>query len=159
MKDIKDYDGDYKIDENGDIWSFKYSEPRKLKGWTGSSPYLQIGLSKNNEVSRYLIHRLVAETYLDNPGNLPIVHHKNNNTFDNSPNNLEWTTQQKNIHESYKTMGQVRNFIGVKLYKGDYLIGEFGSQKEACREASKLGASFTSLEKHKQHGEFRLEKV
>ena len=41
----------------------------------------------------------------------------------------------------------------------DELVGEFSNQKEACREAQKLGASFTMLEKHKKHGTFRLEKV
>lgn len=159
MRDIAGYKGDYKIDDNGRIWSFKNKTPIPLRYWVGSSPYYQVGLSMDGKVRRYLVHRLVAQTYIENPKNLPVVHHKDGDSFNNHPSNLEWTTQQKNIHRSYETMSQTRNYITTKLYKGDLLVGEFGSQKEACAKASEMGASFTSLEKHKIHGEFRLEKV
>lgn len=161
IKDIKGYNGDYKVDEEGNVWSFKYKEPRILATWLGSSPYKQVHLCLNNEIKKYLVHRLVAETYLKNPDNLQIVHHKDGDTLNNRVDNLEWTTQQKNVHESYINtgLGATRNAIKVRLYNGDELVGEFSNQKEACREAQKLGASFTMLEKHKKHGAFRLEKV
>lgn len=161
IKDIKGYNGEYKIDKDGNVWSFKYKEPRILATWLGSSPYKQVQLCLNNKVQKYLVHRLVAETYLENPNNLPVVHHKDGNTFNNKVSNLEWTTQQNNVYESYSNsgLGATRNAIKVRLYKGKELIGEFNSQKEACREAEKLGASFSMLEKHKKYGTFRLEKV
>ena len=161
MKDIKGYDGDYKVDQEGKIWSFKQKKPRVLATWLGSSPYEQVGLCKNNKVERVLVHRIVAETYLENPEGLPIVHHKDGNTLNNRVENLEWTTQKNNVHASYENsgLGATRNALRVRLYKGEELVGEFSNQKEACREAQKLGASFTMLEKHKTHGVFRLEKV
>lgn len=162
IKDIEGYDGDYKVTESGEVWSFKYRTPRKLSYWRGAtSPYYQVGLTKDGVAKKYLVHRLVAQTFLKNPNNLEIVHHKDSNVHNNTVENLEWTTQQENIHHSYASSGvsQVRNFNRVKLYKGEELIGEFKSQKEACRRASELGCSFTSLEKNKKYGEFRLEKV
>ena len=71
IKDIKGYNGEYKIDKDGNVWSFKYKEPRILATWLGSSPYKQVQLCLNNKVQKYLVHRLVAETYLENPNNLP----------------------------------------------------------------------------------------
>lgn len=161
IKDIKGYNGGYKVDKDGNIWSFKYKKPRILATWLGSSPYKQVQLCLNNKVQKYLVHRLVAEAYLENPNNLPVVHHKDGNTFNNKVSNLEWTTQQNNVYESYRNsgLGATRNAIKVRLYNGKELIGEFNNQKEACREAEKLGVSFSMLEKHKKHGTFRLEKV
>ena len=161
IKDIEGYNGEYKVDRDGNVWSFKNSKPRVLATWLGSSPYKQVQLSLNNKVEKCLVHRLVAKAYLENPNDLPIVHHKDGDTFNNRVENLEWTTQQNNIHESYVNsgLGATRNMVRVKLYDGKDLIGEFSNQKEACREAKKLGASFSMLEKHKKHGKFRLEKV
>ena len=39
--------------------------------------YLQINLSKNKKDKKYLVHRLVAENFIENKNNLPIVNHKN----------------------------------------------------------------------------------
>ena len=162
IKDIKGYNGDYKITETGEIWSFKYKTPRKLSYWVGkTSPYLQVGLTKNGVTRKFLVHRLVAMTYLENPNNFEIVHHKDSNVLNNDVDNLEWTTQRANVHHSYKSSGvsATRNSLKVRLFQGEKFIGEFNSQKEACKVASELGCSFTSLEKNKKYGEFRLEKV
>lgn len=162
IKDIKGYDGDYKITEKGEVWSFKYKIPRKLSYWTGkTSPYLQVGLTRNCRTRKFLVHRLVAMTYLENPNNFEIVHHKDSNILNNDVSNLEWTTQRANVHHSYESSGisAIRNSLKVRLFQGEKLIGEFNSQKEACKVASELGCSFTSLEKNKKYGEFRLEKV
>jgi hypothetical protein len=46
-----------------------------------------------------MVHRLVAEAFLDNPNNLPIVHHKNRDKLDNRLENLQWVSYQDNIEE------------------------------------------------------------
>lgn len=55
--------------------------------------YMSVHLGRHNK--RY-VHRLVAETFLVNPDNLPIVNHLNSDRRDNRASNLEWCTYQQN---------------------------------------------------------------
>ena len=45
---------------------------------------------------KYLVHRLVAQTYIENPNNLPVVNHKDECKTNNNADNLEWCTVQYN---------------------------------------------------------------
>lgn len=59
-----------------------------------------IGLSlkcKDGKRRKFLLHRLVAETYIDNPHNYPVINHINENKQDNCIENLEWCTQKDNM--------------------------------------------------------------
>ncbi len=64
--------------------------------------YVVISIQNNKKNESHYIHRLVAETFLPNPDNLPEVHHKDNNKSNNKLNNLEWTTKSKNCRMSNK---------------------------------------------------------
>lgn len=48
------------------------------------------------------VHRVVAQTWLDNPDNLPVVNHKDFDRINNRVENLEWTTIQGNGIHAYK---------------------------------------------------------
>lgn len=80
--------------------------------------YLRIGLTAKGKKSKLLaVHRLVAEAFIPNPNNLPVVNHKDGNKQNNNVENLEWcTVYENNRHaietglkgpESYKNAGQV----------------------------------------------------
>lgn len=46
------------------------------------------------------LHRLVAEAFLPNPDNLPVVDHLDTNKLNNDVSNLEWVTQQENVQRA-----------------------------------------------------------
>ena len=64
--------------------------------------YQIVGLSKNGKLKTRTIHRLVAETFIDNPNNLKIINHIDCNKENNVVTNLEWCTQEHNVRESFR---------------------------------------------------------
>ena len=58
--------------------------------------YFMVCLYKNKTHKYYLIHRLVALTFLPNPDNLPCVNHKDEDKTNNRIDNLEWCDHKYN---------------------------------------------------------------
>lgn len=55
-------------------------------------------ITESGERLNRLVHRLVAEAFIPNPNDLPIVHHRNGHKEDARASNLEWVTQRTNIN-------------------------------------------------------------
>ena len=74
-----DYRGLYQVSNFGRIKSLNYRHTGKegiLKGKKNSWGYLQVILWKDGSRKSYYVHRLVAQAFLPNPDNLPIINHK-----------------------------------------------------------------------------------
>jgi len=65
--------------------------------------YVQVRLSKLGESKTFLVHRLVAMAFIENPENLPQVNHLSGNKLDNSVENLCWTDASGNALHAYQT--------------------------------------------------------
>jgi hypothetical protein len=64
-----------------------------------SGGYMSIGLMSNGHKS-LKVHRLVAQTFIDNPENKPHINHIDKNRSNNNIDNLEWcTVSENNIHK------------------------------------------------------------
>jgi len=63
--------------------------------------YLYCGITYNEGQKTKRVHVLVAETYLPNPNNYPIVMHLDNNKQNCCVNNLKWGTIQENTQQSF----------------------------------------------------------
>ena len=152
---------DYTIDEYGNVYSYKNNSKKQLKPWIDSKGnYLMIGLSENNEVKKYLVHRLVAMAFIPNPENKSDVDHIDHNMRNNYVENLRWVSHQENLHHSYEVKDQVRNYVIAQLFYNDEYIGTFKSISLACRYASKkYGASYSSLQKYGYSGNVRIERI
>ena len=89
--DIVGYEGLYKINKNGDVWSCKMN--RFLKK-TADINYMVVSLNKK----KYYLHRLLALQFIPNPDNLPMIDHIDQNKRNNTLENLRWTTALNNVN-------------------------------------------------------------
>lgn len=100
-KDIEGYNGKYQISTLGRLRSYA-QDTKNGKIKTGNKEkrgYLSYLLyDSDGSKSWHKIHRLVAEAFIDNPDNLPQVNHKDENKQNNCVDNLEWCTNDYNIH-------------------------------------------------------------
>ena len=94
-KDIKGYEGLYQVSNLGRVYSL--TSKKVIKPHYNNSGYLKIDLYKDGNGKRFLVHRLVAETYLPNPNNYPQVNHKDENKTNNCVSNLEFCDRKYNI--------------------------------------------------------------
>lgn len=60
--------------------------------------YCRVNLCKDRVVKHKKIHRLVAETFLKNPNNYPIINHRDENKLNNCVDNLEYCTHKYNVN-------------------------------------------------------------
>lgn len=95
-KDVPGYEELYRVSTLGNVYSCK--RRINLKQCNGSGGHLVVGLYKDHKLKLHLVHRLVAEAFIPNPFNHPIVHHRDDNPKNNHVNNLMWCTQKENVH-------------------------------------------------------------
>ena len=74
MKDIPGYEGTYKINECGNVIN---KNGHLMRTAVSNSGYIRTALENpvTGERKNKSIHRLVAETFIPNPDNLPVVMH------------------------------------------------------------------------------------
>ena len=150
------YEGLYKVSNLGKILSLNYRRtgraelktPRKRK-----DGYSEVQLWKNGEYKNCLVHRLIAETFLDNPENLPEVNHKDENkknnfvflnedgSVDKEKSNLEWKNHRDNCNHGTRNE-RVAKALSKKVLQfsktGD-LIREWESTHECGRNGFDKG--------------------
>ena len=113
-KPIKGYEGMYEVSTYGRVRSLNYNHTKRPKllslGLSADKRYYGVCLCKHGKVKRFRVNRLVAETFIPNPCNYPVVNHIDGNSLNNHVQNLEWCTQSHNINH-----GKRNQIVSQKL--------------------------------------------
>lgn len=101
----------YEITDDGKIYNAITS--RELKGTYATNEYHTVQLMIDGRSRSFLVHRLVAQAFLENPNNYPVVDHINQNKHDNRVENLRWVTASQNAQNVDRTV--VRGARGARM--------------------------------------------
>ena len=74
----------------------KWCDEKILSQHSDKHGYMHTQLNKNSKGKNFLVHRLVAISFIPNPENKPQVNHKDKNVTNNCIENLEWSTALEN---------------------------------------------------------------
>lgn len=117
----------------------KLIKPNKKK-----NKYVNIMLCKEGVEFTKRVHRLVAEAFIPNPHNYPVINHLDLNPSNNNVENLEWCTHKMNTHHAMK-LGAIPILYGADtsqaktVYQYDLnwnLVNIWGTIKEAVNNVN-----------------------
>lgn len=107
-KQVVGYEWSYEV---SNLWNvrrsaYKHKQIHKtIRPFLSSKRYLQVHLYKQNKQKNYLVHRLVAMSFLGSDERRKFVNHKDWNKLNNSSENLERCTRSENIQHAIKKLG------------------------------------------------------
>lgn len=112
-KDAKGFENYYEVSNLGRVRRKKgetiYKDGRVanfsetiLKQTPNKKGYLRVYLSVKSKKYTKTVHRIVAETFIENPNNKETVNHKDCDKTNNTIENLEWMTNKENMQHAFK---------------------------------------------------------
>lgn len=107
----------YLVSNKGRVWSKKKNGFIKVKPMDDHG-HLGVCLSHNGVSCYMYIHRLVAEAFLPNPDNFPIVRHLYDDPSQNTDSDLAWGTQKDNMQDAIRN-GTAYSLTAEDRYKGN----------------------------------------
>lgn len=140
-KDVKGYEGIYQVSNLGSVVSLnRYDKYGRLKigkiisTKINNRGYVQVHLHKNGKTQMALLHRLVAEVFIDNSKQLSQVNHKDENKQNNCVDNLEWCTNiyNRRYGNGINKMSSNRNYKNIVENKNKKIL-QFDLNKRFIR--------------------------
>lgn len=99
-KDVVGYEQTYQISNYGRIKNKKTDD--FLNPPITPNGYVRASLYKDSKSKNHMVHRLVAEAFIPNIKNKPLVNHKDGKKCNNIVSNLEWVTNSENQIHAYE---------------------------------------------------------
>ena len=96
MKEIWKSIPEYPKYQVSNLGNVKNNKGKFLKGWI-TKGYRYVSLCNNGITKKYRVHRLVAENFINNLNDFPVVDHIDENKLNNNVDNLTWCTQKENL--------------------------------------------------------------
>lgn len=146
---IKGSETDY-ITPSGEIYKDYGNNKFYHKAQWTTWGYWYCGITYPEGQKQRRVHILVAEAYVPNPNNYPIVMHKDDNKQNKHYTNLEWGTISQNTKDAYrkgwaKNNSSWEDSQSIHVCNFDLqgnLLNKYGSIGEASRE---LGVTKTTI--------------
>lgn len=129
-RDVSDYEGLYQVSNLGRVKSFrKWKRARCpdeyiLNSSVNNSGYHVVTLYNGKSKRKFLVHRLVAQAFVENPFSFQNVNHKDEDKNNNTAYNLEWCTVQYNNcygTAKFRAMLTVGTPVEQRLSSGELL--------------------------------------
>jgi len=143
LKEIPGYEN-YLISKEGKIYSKKSRKflAQNVERWKKLETSIKIGLRSNGKETKCLAHRLVALTYIPNPENKKYVQHKDRDYYNNSVENLKWSTQEDRVDHFINNLKKNRQISCaiVKISK-DGLATHYDSITDASKSGQGINQS------------------
>ena len=107
-KDVVGYEDYFRVSNTGSIFSKRTNKYLKLiVSKTGYHIFTTKFNGRKSKSYCFKVHRLVAEAFISNPENKPVVNHKDGNKINNKIINLEWATHSENSQHAIDTKLQI----------------------------------------------------
>ncbi len=120
----------YEVSSHGRI---RNNNTNKILKSCLSGGYQRVNCCKDGKVKQYLVHRLVAFAFCDNPNNYDMVDHFDRNRLNNMFNNLRWVTSSENNRNLSISK---RNKSGIKgVYKDGNSWQAYFQNNESKRQS------------------------
>ena len=103
-KDVQGFEGVFQVSNWGNVKRISCKDSptvKLLKKGINYCGYECVNLRNGKTRKSFLVHRLVAKAFIDNPNKLEEVNHKDENKLNNHVNNLEWCNHLENMRYSY----------------------------------------------------------
>jgi len=157
--DIQQNDTNYEKKEGDIIWKpypeldkylvsnvgeVKHKRTNRILQGSKVNGYRFVILNRDDHTKRNcLIHRLVAETFLENPEKKPVVNHKDTNILNNHVSNLEWVTYKENMNtketiDNIKKGKNSKHILHIDIETGTILGKYYGATE--CEKILKIDA-------------------
>lgn len=115
---------------------YQHYRGRILKHNINNKGYHIVLLQLHKKGDHCLVSRLVAEAFIPNPDNLPVVNHKDQNPDNNCADNLEWCTVQYNV--TYANAIELRTVQYAKPIEQLTIDGRHVAYYKSAGEAERL---------------------
>lgn len=112
VKEITLYGRKFTITTTAKIYR---SNGKELKQYSSRNGYPYVEISDGVKRRKHRMHRLVAQTFIPNPDNLPQVNHIDGNTNNNVVTNLEWVTPGENQYHSRYVLHNISGFADTPI--------------------------------------------
>lgn len=97
----KDYGNWYEVSNYGEIRNPRTKKVRRKNILKTGYYFVNGSIGSRKYKITFKNHKAVAETFIRNPNNFPIINHKDGNKLNNHVNNLEWCTFKHNTQHAY----------------------------------------------------------